>query len=117
MKRIVVILLLVALGWQGYVHFSQRRSVEAQQAVLQAVGAFPDEPADRSRGRDADARSRINGTNGHASSDRFRRCDGRTKCSQMTSCEEATYFLQHCPGAEMEGNHDGVPCERQWCGR
>lgn len=44
-------------------------------------------------------------------------CDGRTHCSQMTSCEEAQYFLAHCPGVEMDGNHDGVPCEKQWCGK
>lgn len=43
------------------------------------------------------------------------RCDGRTRCSQMTSCAEATWVSSHCPGAEMDGNHDGVPCERQWC--
>jgi hypothetical protein len=43
-------------------------------------------------------------------------CDGRTYCSQMTSCAEATYFLQHCPGVKMDGGGDGVPCERQWCG-
>lgn len=44
-------------------------------------------------------------------------CDGRTHCSQMTSCAEATYFLQHCPGVQMDGgNRDGVPCESQWCG-
>jgi endonuclease YncB( thermonuclease family) len=43
------------------------------------------------------------------------RCDGRTQCSQMRSCSEATWFLQHCPGVQMDGNHDGVPCERQWC--
>lgn len=43
------------------------------------------------------------------------RCDGRTRCSQMTSCAEATWFLKHCPGVQMDGNRDGVPCERQWC--
>jgi len=43
------------------------------------------------------------------------RCDGRTHCSQMRSCAEATYYLQHCPGVKMDGNNDGVPCERQWC--
>jgi hypothetical protein len=43
------------------------------------------------------------------------RCDGRTRCSQMTSCEEATYFLKNCPGTTMDGDHDGVPCEQQWC--
>lgn len=43
------------------------------------------------------------------------RCDGRTHCSQMTSCAEATYFLRNCPNVQMDGNHDGVPCEQQWC--
>ena len=44
-------------------------------------------------------------------------CDGRTHCSQMTSCAEATYFLKNCPGVQMDGgNRDGVPCESQWCG-
>lgn len=42
-------------------------------------------------------------------------CDGRTHCSQMSSCAEATYFLQHCPGPAMDGDGDGVPCEMQWC--
>lgn len=44
------------------------------------------------------------------------RCDGRTHCSQMTSCAEATWFLKHCPGVKMDGDRDGVPCEQQWCG-
>ena len=43
-------------------------------------------------------------------------CDGRTMCSQMRSCGEAQYFLQHCPGTAMDGDNDGVPCEQQWCG-
>ena len=42
-------------------------------------------------------------------------CDGRRHCSQMSSCEEAIYFLQNCPGTEMDGDGDGVPCEQQWC--
>ncbi len=43
------------------------------------------------------------------------RCDGRSYCSQMHSCEEAKWFLQHCPGMNMDGEGDGIPCERQWC--
>ena len=43
------------------------------------------------------------------------RCDGRKRCTQMRSCEEATWFLKNCPGVEMDGDGDGVPCERQWC--
>ncbi|KAA0068262.1 cold shock domain-containing protein [Rhodanobacter sp. T12-5] len=42
-------------------------------------------------------------------------CDGRTYCSQMHSCAEATFFIRQCPGTRMDGNHDGVPCESQWC--
>lgn len=43
------------------------------------------------------------------------KCDGRTHCSQMTSCAEARYFLKYCPGVQMDGNGDGKPCEQQWC--
>lgn len=42
-------------------------------------------------------------------------CDGRTRCPEMTSCEEALFFLQHCPTVQMDGDGDGIPCERQWC--
>ena len=44
-----------------------------------------------------------------------RKCDGRTQCSQMTSCAEAKWFINNCPGTKMDGNHDGTPCEQQWC--
>jgi cold shock CspA family protein len=43
------------------------------------------------------------------------RCDGRTHCSQMTSCREAKFFLANCPGVKMDGDNDGVPCEQQLC--
>lgn len=43
-------------------------------------------------------------------------CDGRTQCSQMKSCAEAMFFIQNCPNTEMDGDHDGEPCEQQWCG-
>ena len=45
-------------------------------------------------------------------------CDGRQYCSQMTSCEEAKYFLDNCtdPKPKMDGDKDGIPCEKQWCG-
>ncbi len=43
------------------------------------------------------------------------RCDGRTHCSQMRSCADATAVLQHCSGTQMDGDGDGIPCEQQWC--
>jgi len=44
------------------------------------------------------------------------KCEGKIHCSQMTSCEEATFYLRNCPGVKIDGDGDGVPCERQWCG-
>ena len=44
-------------------------------------------------------------------------CDGRQYCSQMKSCAEAKYFLANCPGAKMDGDNNGIPCEKQWCTR
>ena len=42
-------------------------------------------------------------------------CDGRTRCPQMSSCEEAMFFIRHCPDTKMDGDNDGIPCEDQWC--
>ncbi|HZV63211.1 MAG TPA: excalibur calcium-binding domain-containing protein [Methylophilaceae bacterium] len=38
-------------------------------------------------------------------------CDGRQYCSQMSSIEEAEYFVGHCPDTKMDGDQDGIPCE------
>ncbi len=42
-------------------------------------------------------------------------CQGKTYCSQMTSCEEARFYLKHCPDQATDGDGDGEPCESQWC--
>ncbi len=41
-------------------------------------------------------------------------CDGREYCSQMGSYEEAKYFIENCPNTKMDGDRDGIPCERQF---
>ena len=43
------------------------------------------------------------------------KCAGKTQCTQMRSCEEATFYLKHCTDVQIDGDHDGIPCERQWC--
>ncbi len=98
MQKIIIIRLLVALG------FVWRPSIQAFYAKMQhkitnaqVDDSNPDEPDETSNTGNYE-------------------CDGRTYCSQMRSCEEATFFLENCPGVKMDGNHDGVPCERQWCG-
>lgn len=46
---------------------------------------------------------------------RFQCEAGKTHCSHMSSCAEATFYIQHCPNTQMDGDGDGIPCERQWC--
>lgn len=43
-------------------------------------------------------------------------CLGKTKCGEMTTCGEAMYYLKNCPDVEIDGDHDGIPCEDQLCG-
>jgi len=62
-----------------------------------------------------DAPARTSETGGAGEADAVFHCDGRTYCSQMSSCAEARYFLRHCPNVKMDGDHDAVPCESQWC--
>lgn len=37
-------------------------------------------------------------------------CGTKTTCSQMTSCEEAEYYL-NCGESGLDADGDGVPCE------
>ena len=41
-------------------------------------------------------------------------CQGKVYCSEMTSYEEAAFYLQNCPGTKMDGDNDGIPCEQQF---
>lgn len=91
--RVLVLLMAAGLGWFGYQQYMAPQPFEAATLALLSESR-PAAPA--------------------SMSSTFR-CDGRTHCSQMTSCQEATYFLRHCPGVQMDGNRDGVPCEQQWC--
>ncbi len=38
-------------------------------------------------------------------------CGTKTTCGAMSSCEEATYFLQQCGVTRLDADKDGVPCE------
>jgi len=38
-------------------------------------------------------------------------CAGKRYCREMTSCEEAKFYLTQCGVRSLDGNHDGVPCE------
>jgi cold shock CspA family protein len=97
LPRLIRLVLLISLGVYGYSHYQNQVTVTTYSAEAQPYLA----PA------------KLN-TAVLPESGNFR-CDGRTHCSQMTSCSEAKYFLSNCSGTQMDGNNDGIPCERQWC--
>lgn len=39
----------------------------------------------------------------------------KSSCSAMTSCAEAFFHQERCGVQNMDGDHDGIPCEQQWC--
>lgn len=97
-SKLIVLAILVALGGYGYSKYANY----ATQIRSAPQGAFePETPATQAEPAPLTPAG-------------FQ-CDGRKHCSQMTSCTEAKLFLKNCPGMEMDGNHDGVPCEQQWC--
>lgn len=93
--RLIGVVLLLALGAFGFSHY--RRQATAPSSRSQPLTSTAEPAAIPA-----------------ATAQSFR-CDGRTHCSQMTSCTEARFFLKNCPGTRMDGNNDGTPCEQQWC--
>jgi len=41
-----------------------------------------------------------------------RRCGAKRTCSEMASCAEARFHFGTCGLAQLDGDRDGVPCER-----
>ena len=38
-------------------------------------------------------------------------CGSKTTCGQMSSCEEARFYLKQCGLSRLDGDKDGTPCE------
>ena len=49
------------------------------------------------------------------SSPSFQCTPAKSSCSAMTSCAEAFFHQEKCGVSNMDGDGDGIPCERQWC--
>ena len=112
-KHLAALVVVGAVALVGYDKYESYAAEEAQSQALQAsapVRRAAPPVEDRSW-----IKSDTDPAAARSAAPAASRCDGRTHCSQMTSCTEATYFLQHCPGTQMDGDHDGEPCERQWC--
>lgn len=95
MRSILRWVVIAALVWFGYTKYQEA----ADQNVVEPSFS---EPVERTVPIEAPREPRFS-------------CDGRTHCSHMTSCAEAKYFIRNCPNTEMDGDNDGIPCERQWC--
>lgn len=94
MKRLLVVFVLGALAWEGYSRYVSHVASRGETAQRDVFSTTNEPTVERASPFS---------------------CDGRTRCSQMTSCEEAVYFIRHCPATKMDGDNDGVPCETQWC--
>jgi len=112
LTRFLALIAVGAVALVGFDQYSSRTRALPEVPAVQAAQARA--PAgDPPWGASRPVTSATSGSP-LAAADRTR-CDGRTHCSQMTSCAEAKYFLRNCPNTRMDGNNDGVPCERQWC--
>ncbi len=38
-------------------------------------------------------------------------CGSKKYCREMSSCEEAKFYLRECGLTRLDGDKDGVPCE------
>ncbi len=98
LSNVVAVLLLIALAVFAYARLSRAPADRAEGHTVPAASGVAPRAAPVERPID------LGGA-----------CDGRTQCAQMTSCTEAKYFLQNCPGVQLDDNHSGVPCETTWC--
>jgi len=95
MKKLILLVLIGVAAWQIY---AKQSMPVITNAVLNLLNA-PSETVTKSS----------------AVYEQRYSCDGRQYCSQMTSCEEAKFFINNCPNTKMDGDHDGIPCESQHC--
>ena len=89
-SQIIPVIVVAGLGFYGWQQFTQKTShVEPLRGDQSAIQS--------------------NSTPGF-------QCRGKSRCNEMVSCDEATFYLENCPGVEIDGDGDGIPCESQWCG-
>ena len=140
MKNIIVIVIVVAIGWYGNylykqhgynIEFVQNLSTDlASEKKVKCItktgsviyGTVPHgteceklEPIEGSltvvsSETRAERESGYSSSKENISGSSFK-CDGRVRCSQMTSRAEAEFFVRNCPNTKMDGDRDGIPCE------
>ena len=119
MKGVIAVLMLFAIA--GLIYYNKNAAIANANAAAEAATHEPFVPAEARPRRakpltvsPADHAVEYPTSPQTAPASSFS-CDGRQHCSQMRSCSEAEYFIQHCPNTKMDGDRDGIPCEEQWC--
>ncbi|MBQ4890722.1 cold shock domain-containing protein [Shewanella sp. MMG014] len=97
MSRIIIILIVIAIGRFAIQAYYDVTNAPGQSSLVQPV-TIDNSPTQSTK-----------------SSPQFSCEAGKTHCSHMRSCEEAIFYINHCPDTQMDGDFDGVPCERQFC--
>lgn len=95
MKQIIILALVCLAGWQIY---SKQNAPTVTNADLNDLNVISEKFEES-----------------YTFNNKQYECDGRQHCSQMTSCEEAKFFILNCPNTKMDGDRDGIPCESQHC--
>jgi len=97
-KKFIMLILIAAGGWQFYNSQNDEVKQKVNGVAEQILNSSAMETLEKAK---------------LLTQSSFR-CDGRQLCSQMDSFEEAMFFLKNCPDTKMDGDHDGIPCERQF---
>lgn len=99
---LLIIVAIVIFGFKQYQEFNEAPAIDE-------VPVLTNEDIERMPIYETKARTQATATPSF-------QCEaGKTHCSHMSSCAEATFYIQNCPNTQMDGNGDGIPCERQWC--
>ena len=100
MKNLLILIVICGAAWQ----FHFKDSSVVKESHNKAVSEFSNSDAMKTLAQAKEiAKPKVT----------FK-CDGRQHCSQMKSYEEAKYFNSYCPNTKMDGDRDGIPCERQF---
>ncbi|ENX39780.1 cold shock domain-containing protein [Acinetobacter courvalinii] len=122
---LIIIAILSALVFQKYQSYQQSKQLKAarlaeeQSRIIEqqrkAIGELPQVKLSEKTTRALEP-SHVQSVQNESftkANNQFQ-CDGREHCSQMGSYEEALFFLRNCPNTKMDGDGDGIPCERQF---
>lgn len=122
---LIVIAILSGLVFHKYQSYQQSKKLKAAQLIEEqrkiveqqrkAIGELPEVKLSEKSKRALES-SHVQSVQNKSSTKANHQfqCDGREHCSQMSSYEEALFFLKNCPNTKMDGDGDGIPCERQF---